>query len=81
MKKTVMKRTISRKGYSMRKSILTLIIMVVLGLVVPAYAAYYVAGEFNGWDPGANVMVDNGDGTYSFTITGQGANQRQHPLA
>ena len=29
----------------------------------------HVAGNFQGWDPGATPMTDNGDGTYSHTFT------------
>ena len=29
----------------------------------------HVAGNFQGWDPGANMMTDNGDGTWSHTFT------------
>ncbi len=28
-----------------------------------------VFGAFNGWTPGANVLTDNGDGTWSTTVT------------
>ena len=29
----------------------------------------HVAGSFQGWDPGATPMTDNGDGTWSHTFT------------
>ena len=32
----------------------------------------HVAGEFQGWDPAATPMTDNGDGTYSVTLTVDG---------
>ena len=28
-----------------------------------------VAGSFNGWSASANPLQDNGDGTYSLTLT------------
>lgn len=37
----------------------------------------HVAGDFNGWDPGANPMTDLGGGIYSLTISGLLSGQRQ----
>ena len=38
-------------------------------------ATYYVRGGFNGWDM-STAMVDDGDGTYSATVTGLTAGDR-----
>ncbi len=61
----------------MRKSIPNLIVLVVIVLAAPVNAAYYVAGEFNGWDPAGQLMDDNLDGTYSATVTGLTAGSRE----
>lgn len=49
-------------------------VLVVVGLAVPVNAiyipVYYLPGQWNGWDPGADQMTDNGDGTYSLTMSG-----------
>jgi hypothetical protein len=43
--------------------------------VAPVQAQYYLAGDFNAWNPTANPLVDNGNGSYSLTISGTpGAN-------
>lgn len=34
----------------------------------PANATIYVAGTFNGWDPGSTAMVADGAGNYTYTI-------------
>ena len=60
----------------MSKSILSLIVLVVIVLAAPVNAAYYVAGEFNDWDPAGQLMTDNLDGTYSATVTGLTAESR-----
>ena len=38
----------------------------------------HVAGNFQGWDPGATPMTDNGDGTYSHTFTSDTAATYQY---
>ncbi len=58
----------------MRKILMAIVVM---ALSMSAHAGYYIAGEYNGWDAGANEMTDNGDGTYSYTVTGLDAGQRQ----
>ena len=60
----------------MRKVALIMAFVMVC-LVGSSDAAYYIAGEFNGWPSGDAMMTDNGDGTYSYTITGQPAKTRQ----
>ncbi len=45
------------------------ILLVCLMAAGSVYAQYYVRGEFNGWGTD-NMMVDDGDGTYSATVTG-----------
>ena len=61
----------------MRKVTLLTLLFVLLGCCSSSDAAYYVAGEFNGWNAGSDQMTDNGDGTYTFSITSQPTNQRQ----
>ena len=51
--------------------------LAVLTFALQAQAGYFLAGEFNGWDAGSTEMSDNGDGTYTYTISGLTANQRQ----
>ena len=38
----------------------------------------HVAGNFQGWDPGATPMTDNGDGTWSYTFTSDTAATYQY---
>jgi hypothetical protein len=46
-------------------------VLSVLGLLaVPAWADYYVAGDFNGWNAAGNLMTESPPGTWSTTITG-----------
>ena len=33
------------------------------------FATMCLAGTFQGWNPGANPMTDNGDGTYTITVS------------
>ena len=44
--------------------------LMVLAVVIPAGADYYIAGDFNGWNSAGQLMIDNGDGTYSATVSG-----------
>lgn len=53
-----------------------MVVLAVVSLCVPVEAGYYLAGEFNGWNAGSDEMTDNGDGTYSLTITGLTDGQR-----
>jgi len=39
-------------------------------LAAPALADYYVAGDFNGWNPAGTPMVEGPPGTWSALITG-----------
>ena len=34
-----------------------------------SFSTMCLAGAFQSWDPGANPMTDNGDGTYSITVS------------
>jgi len=54
-----------------------LVVLAVLGLVVPVNAAYYVAGDFNGWNAAGNVMTDNMDGTHSVSLSNIGAGRHE----
>ena len=60
----------------MKRVLIVLMALVVAAMTVPANAGYYLAGEFNGWNPGSTEMMDNGDGTFSYTITGLTAGER-----
>jgi hypothetical protein len=41
-----------------------------------SFATMCLAGTFQGWNPGANPMTDNGDGTYTITVSmAQGAQE------
>ncbi|MBM4104550.1 MAG: PEP-CTERM sorting domain-containing protein [Planctomycetes bacterium] len=46
-----------------------LVVLALLGLVVPVNAAFFVAGDFNGWNASGNVMTDNMDGTHSVSLS------------
>jgi hypothetical protein len=54
-----------------------LVILALLGLAVPVNAAYYIAGDFNGWNAAGNLMTDNLDGTYSVSLSGIGAGRHE----
>jgi hypothetical protein len=41
-------------------------------LTLPAQAAYYVAGDFNGWNAAGNLMTDMGGGLWQVTLNGVG---------
>jgi Concanavalin A-like lectin/glucanases superfamily len=60
----------------MKKFLLMLMVLAVMGFAVPVSAAYYLAGEFNGWTPDGQLMTDNLDGTYSATVSGMTADSR-----
>ncbi|MBN2446485.1 MAG: hypothetical protein JXO22_07165 [Phycisphaerae bacterium] len=54
-------------------------LVVALALIAaPAMAidTPYVAGDFQGWDAGANPMTDLGGGMYEFVVAGLDANSR-----
>jgi len=61
----------------MMRKVLTLILLAVVGMVAPVNAAYYVAGDFNGWNAAGNLMTDNLDGTYSVSLTGISAGRHE----
>jgi hypothetical protein len=52
----------------MKKCLWVLGTAVVLMLVVPANAAYYVAGDFNGWNPAGNLMTETAAGSGIWTV-------------
>ncbi len=37
----------------------------------PNALGVYVAGSFQGWNPGATLMTNNGDGTWSYTVNAE----------
>lgn len=59
----------------MRKCLLVL--MVVSAFVMPVNAAYYIAGDFNGWNASGNVMTDNLDGTHTVVLSGIAAGRHE----
>lgn len=60
----------------MKKLLFMLMVLAVMGLAAPVSAAYYVAGEFNSWDPAGQLMTDNLNGTHSATVSGLTAGAR-----
>jgi hypothetical protein len=49
------------------------LLVALVGLIaVPAMADYYLAGDFNGWNAGGNVMTDLGGGIWQANLTGVG---------
>jgi hypothetical protein len=59
-----------------KKLIFMLIVLAVVGLAVPAIAAdYWLRGDWNGWGI-QDEMTNNGDGTFSGTLTGLAAGSR-----
>jgi hypothetical protein len=45
-----------------------LVVLAVAGLVTSANAAYYVAGDFNGWNPAGNAMTETVAGSGIWTV-------------
>ena len=37
----------------------------------PNALGVYIAGSFQGWNPGATLMTNNGDGTWSYTVNAE----------
>ncbi len=60
----------------MKKFLITIIVAGVLAS--PTFAAYYVAGDFQGWDPGSSVMTETspGSGIWTEMFGGLVANSR-----
>lgn len=54
----------------MKKVVLMLMSIAILGLVVPANADFTVAGSFNGWDTTANPMTEVESGLWSVALEG-----------
>ena len=48
------------------------VILATLSLVSPAMAAYYVAGDFNGWNASGTPMTDLGGGIWQTGLSGVG---------
>ena len=61
------------------KKVCVVLLMCVMGVVAQAdlVSAPYIAGDFNGWDPGAIPMTSLGGGLWEYTITGVGAGTYQ----
>ena len=63
----------------MKKFLFMLMVPAIMAVAAQAdiTTAPYIAGEFNGWDPGLNPMTDNGGGIWEHTISGLTADQYQ----
>lgn len=48
----------------------------VASMALPALADYYVAGDFQGWNPGSSLMTQVGPGIWQETFSGLNANTR-----
>jgi hypothetical protein len=61
------------------KRVCLILLMCVMGAMTWAdiISQPYIAGDFNGWDPGAIPMNDMGGGIWEYTITGLAAGQYQ----
>ncbi|MBN1766313.1 MAG: PEP-CTERM sorting domain-containing protein [Sedimentisphaerales bacterium] len=61
------------------KKIFVIFLMCVIGTAVQAdlVSQPYITGDFNGWDPAANSMVDLGGGLWEYTISGLSPGQYQ----
>ena len=61
------------------KRLSVVLLMCVIGLAAQAdlLTQPYIVGDFNGWDPGAIQMNDDGGGLWSYTISGVGAGTYQ----
>ena len=61
------------------KRLSVVLLMCVIGLAAQAdlVSQPYIVGDFNGWDPGAIQMNDDGGGLWSYTISGVGAGTYQ----
>jgi hypothetical protein len=60
----------------MKRKSSTVLVLALMGLASSAFAAYYVAGGFNGWNPAGLLMTDNQDGTYTAVVSGLVAGSR-----
>ena len=54
----------------MRAGLIIIIGFIVCSMTVSVHADYYLAGSFNNWDPAGTLMTDNGDGTYTASLSG-----------
>ena len=52
-----------------------LIVLAIAVMAAPAAGDYYIAGDFNGWNPSGNAMTDMGGGIWSATLQ-LGPNER-----
>ena len=60
-----------------KKLFFMLMVLAVAGLAVPARAEYSLAGSWNGWTPGIDLMTEVAPGELSGTLTGLTAGSRQ----
>ncbi len=63
----------------MKKALCVCLVLAIAGLVAPASASYYLAGQFNGWNAAGNEMMEtsSGSGIWSLSLTGLEPGQRQ----
>jgi len=61
------------------KKVCVILLVCVMGAAALAdiVSQPYIAGEFNGWDPGLNPMTDMGGGIWEYTIAGLSPGQYQ----
>jgi hypothetical protein len=63
------------------KKVCLVLLMCVMGMAVQAdlVSQPYIAGDFNGWDPGAIMMTEtaSGSGIWTYTISGLATGQYQ----
>jgi hypothetical protein len=57
-----------------------LVVLVVLGLIAPVHAAYYIAGDFNSWNAAGNLMTETSGGVWSADLSGISAGRHEFKL-
>jgi len=57
-----------------------IIAVLVLLVAAPAMAAYYVAGDFNSWNPAGNLMTETSAGFWSVDLTGITAGRHEFKI-
>lgn len=55
----------------------TVTILAFVLLAAPAMGAFFVAGDFNGWNSAGNAMTDLGGGVWSVDLAGIGAGRHE----
>jgi hypothetical protein len=57
-----------------------LIVSTVVVLAAPVNAAYYVAGDFNGWNAAGSLMTETSSGIWSLSIPGVAVGRREFKI-